>query len=31
LEAFLAVKKESKAKELEKYLKTGSGRVILKK
>jgi len=31
LEAFIAVKTESKAKELEKYLKTGSGRAILKK
>ncbi|HSR18788.1 MAG TPA: GIY-YIG nuclease family protein [Ignavibacteriaceae bacterium] len=31
LEAFIAVKAESKAKELEKYLKTGSGRAILKK
>ena len=31
LETFIAVKTESKAKELEKYLKTGSGRAILKK
>jgi len=31
LEAFIAVKTESKAKELEKYLKTGSGRAVLKK
>lgn len=31
LEAFIGVRSELKAKELEKYLKTGSGRAILKK
>jgi len=31
LEAFIAVKTESKARELEKYFKTGSGKAILKK
>jgi len=31
LEAFIGVKTESKAREFEKYLKTGSGRAILKK
>ncbi len=31
LEAFVAVKTESKARELEKYFKTGSGKAILKK
>ncbi|MBU2445735.1 MAG: GIY-YIG nuclease family protein [Bacteroidetes bacterium] len=31
LEAYIAVKTENKARELEKYLKTGSGKAILKK
>ncbi|MGD0339346.1 MAG: GIY-YIG nuclease family protein [Bacteroidota bacterium] len=31
ISAYVAVKSESKARELEKYLKTGSGKAILKK
>ena len=31
IEAYLAVNSETKARQLEKYLKTGSGRAILKK
>jgi len=31
IEAFVAVRTESKARELEKYFKTGSGKAILKK
>ena len=31
IEAYVAVKTEKKAKELEKYFKTGSGKAILKK
>lgn len=31
LEAYVAVKTERKARELEKYFKTGSGKAILKK
>jgi putative endonuclease len=31
LEAFIAVKEKSRAIELEQYLKTGSGRALLKK
>ena len=31
LEAYIAVKTEKKARELEKYLKVGSGKAILKK
>lgn len=31
LEAYVAVQKESIARELEKYFKTGSGRAVLKK
>jgi predicted GIY-YIG superfamily endonuclease len=31
LESYIAVKTEDKARELEKYLKTGSGRAIIKK
>jgi predicted GIY-YIG superfamily endonuclease len=31
LEAFVAVKTENKAQELEKYFKTGSGRAVLNK
>ncbi len=31
LNAYVAVKTEKKARELEKYFKTGSGKVILKK
>lgn len=31
LEAYIAVKTESKARQLEKYFKTGSGKAILKK
>ena len=31
IEAFVAVKTEAKARELEKYFKTGSGKAVLKK
>jgi putative endonuclease len=31
IEAYVAVKTEEKARELEKYFKTGSGKAILKK
>ncbi len=31
IEAYIAVKTESKARELEKYFKSGSGKAILKK
>ena len=31
LESYIAVKTDKKARELEKYLKTGSGRAIIKK
>ena len=31
IEAYVAVKTETKARELEKYFKTGSGKAILKK
>ncbi len=31
LEGYIAVRSERKARELEKYLKTGSGRAIIKK
>ncbi|MCX6761263.1 MAG: GIY-YIG nuclease family protein [Candidatus Moranbacteria bacterium] len=31
LEGYIAVKTEKKARELEKYLKTGSGRAVIKK
>ena len=31
IEAYIAIKTESKARELEKYFKTGSGKAILKK
>jgi predicted GIY-YIG superfamily endonuclease len=31
LEAYISVKSEAKARELEKYFKTGSGRAFLKK
>ena len=31
LESYIAVKTEKKARELERYLKTGSGRAIIKK
>ena len=31
LEAYIAIKTEQKAKELEKYFKTGSGRAVLNK
>jgi putative endonuclease len=31
IEAFVAVKTEAKARELEEYFKTGSGKAILKK
>ncbi|MFZ2188084.1 MAG: GIY-YIG nuclease family protein [Candidatus Moraniibacteriota bacterium] len=31
LESYIAVKTEKKARELEKYFKTGSGRAIIKK
>lgn len=31
LEAYVAVKTEKKAQELEKYFKTGSGRAVLNK
>lgn len=31
LEAYVAVKTEKKARELEKYFKTGSGRAVMKK
>ena len=31
LEAYIAVKTESKARQLEKYLKTGTGKAVLKK
>ena len=31
IEAYIAVKTEAKARELEKYFKTGSGKAVLKK
>ncbi len=31
IEAYVAVKSETKARELEKYFKTGSGKTVLKK
>ncbi|HEV8514973.1 MAG TPA: GIY-YIG nuclease family protein [Cyclobacteriaceae bacterium] len=31
IEAYVAVKTETKARELEKYFKTGSGKAVLKK